>query len=181
MAIGASIFKVDLNISNLNTHFYSDFNLTMAKHPSENESRMMFRLLAFLCCAHEDLEFTKGLSTSEEPELWQKNYSGEIILWVELGLPDVKRIKQACGKSEKVKIFTYHQNKTEEWLKKIWKEFIDQQKLEIFHLNVTENGPLEKIVKKYMKLSCLIEDQMLYLGDDEERVGIELIKKNISE
>ncbi|MBT7611247.1 MAG: YaeQ family protein [Bacteriovoracaceae bacterium] len=176
MAIGASIYKVGINHSNLNSHYYTDFNLTMAKHPSENESRMMYRLLSFLYCAHEDLEFSKGLSTTEEPELWQKGYSGEIIQWIELGLPEIKRLKQACGRSQSVTVFTYHKNKTYEWFKKIQKEFPDHKKLRIYHFNVTENGPLEKLVAKSMKLSCVIEDQMMYIGDDIERIGIDIEK-----
>lgn len=97
MAIGASIYKVDLNFSDFNTHNYQDFNLTMAKHPSENEARLMNRLVAFCSCAHEDLEFTKGLSTQEEPELWQKDLTGDILHWIELGQPDEKRINRQLG------------------------------------------------------------------------------------
>jgi uncharacterized protein YaeQ len=178
MAIGASIYKVNVNLSNLNTHYYEDFDLTLAKHPSENESRMMFRLVAFLFCAHKDLEFTRGLSSTDEPELWQRDYTGDIIQWIELGLPDSKRLKQACGKSKNVKVFTYHQNKSEEWYKKIKDDFISNNKLDIYHLNIVENGPLEKITQKSMKLSCLIEEQLMYLGDDNQRVGIEFLPTN---
>jgi uncharacterized protein YaeQ len=176
MAIGASIYKADINLSNLNTHLYKDFNLTMAKHPSENESRMMFRLLAFLFCAHEDLEFTKGLSTTDEPELWQKNHSGEIVHWIELGLPEAKRLREACGKSQSVTVFTYHKNKAEEWIKKVKKDFCNNEKLKIFHLETIENGPIEKLASKHVRLSCLIEEQVMYLGNDIERVGIEIVQ-----
>lgn len=178
MALSASIFKVKLNLSNLNTNQYEDYNLTMAKHPSEHESRMMFRLLAFAYCAHEKLEFTKGLSTNEEPELWQKSYSGEIIQWIELGLPDAKRIKQACGKSQKVKVFTYHQDRAVEWYKKIKDQFQNNQKLEVYHLNVVENGPIDSFVTKSMDLNCLIQDGFIYLSNDERRVGVSIVQAN---
>ncbi len=177
MAIGASIYKVNVSLSNLETHYYHDFDLTIAKHPSENESRMMYRLLAFLYSAHEDLEFTRGLSSTDEPELWQKDYSGEIIQWIELGLPESKRIKQACGKSQVVKIFTYHKNKSEEWVKKMKGDFQSHKKLPVYHLDVVENGPLEKLVEKSMKLSCIIEEQYMYIGNDQERIGVEIIRR----
>lgn len=95
MALSATIYKATIELSDLNRHFYHQFQLTLAKHPSENDSRFMFRLVAFLFSAHEDLKFTKGLSTTEEPEIWQHGPSGEIIQWIEMGLPEPKRLKQA--------------------------------------------------------------------------------------
>lgn len=179
MALSATIYKVDVTLSNLDTHNYQDFSLTMAKHPSENVSRMMYRLLVYLLCAHDDLEFTRGLSNTEEPEIWQKGHSGEIIQWIELGLPDSKRVRQASGKSIIVKIFTYHENKSHDWYKKNAKEFSTNQKLEVSYLDVFENGPLDKLVTKSMRLSCVIEDGLVYLGDDEQRVGIKLEKLKV--
>lgn len=171
MAIGASIYKVNLNLSNFNTHYYQDFNLTMAKHPSENEARMMYRLAAFCYCAHEDLEFTKGLSTQDEPELWQKDLTGDILHWIELGLPDEKRIKQAAGKSRKVSIFTTTPNTALDWEAKV-KDKIPNDKVSIHHFNIVENGPIDKFVERTMSLSCTIEDNIMYLGNDNERIGI---------
>ncbi len=175
MAISASIYKINISLSNFNTHYYDDFNLTIARHPSENEARMMYRLLAFLYCAHKDLEFTKGLSSTDEPELWQKDLSGEIIHWVELGQADEKLIRQACGKSQKMSIFTYHQNKSEEWFDKIKGKVIMNKKLRIYHFDVEENGPIDKFVNKSMKLSCTIEDNHMYLGNEDERIGIRVL------
>jgi uncharacterized protein YaeQ len=176
MALGASIFKVNLSTSNFNTHYYQDLNLTLAKHPSENEARMMYRLLAFVFCAHENLEFTKGLSNVEEPELWQKSLTGEILHWIELGLPDEKRIRQAAGKSGKVSIFTYHQKKALEWLPKIKEKFSSNKKVNTYHFEVVENGPIDKFVTKNMNLSCTIEDGLMYLGNDDERIGVQVTK-----
>ncbi|MFT5518866.1 MAG: hypothetical protein ACI9RI_001135, partial [Oceanospirillaceae bacterium] len=100
MAIGATIYKANLNLSNLNSHHYADYSLTIAKHPSENEYRLMCRLIAFLHAAHEDLELTKGISSAEEPDLWQRDLTGNIVHWIELGMPDEKRIRQASGKAQ---------------------------------------------------------------------------------
>tara|TARA_R110002049_G_scaffold88815_4_gene223912 strand:- start:1509 stop:2054 length:546 start_codon:yes stop_codon:yes gene_type:complete len=174
MALSSTIFKVDIDLSNFNSQYYENFNLTMAKHPSEHEERMMFRLLAFLYCAHPDLQFTKGLSTTEEPELWQKDYSGDILQWIELGLPDVKRIRQASGKSRSVKVFTYQPNQAHQWYQSNKSDLAKITKLEVYHLNIVENGPLDKIVSKSMKLGCIIEDQLMYLSNDDERVTIKV-------
>lgn len=173
MAIGATIFKVNLNLSNLNSHYYDDFNLTIAKHPSENDERMMYRIIAFLFCAHQDLELTKGLSSTEEPDLWQRDITGRIIHWIELGLPDERRIKQACGKSDNVTIFTYHENKTQEWITKISASFKNNDKVKIYHINTLKGPQIESLIKKSMRLSALIEENILYLSDDDDRIGIE--------
>lgn len=175
MAIGATIYKTDVTLSNFNSHYYDDYKLTLAMHPSENESRMMYRLISFLYCAHPDLEFTKGLSTTDEPELWRKNYGGEIEHWIELGEPDEKRIRQACGKSDKVTIFTYNENTYSAYFEKIKGKFIYQDKVEFFHLHVFENGPVDKIVEKSMRLSCTIEENELFLGNDSERIGLKIL------
>jgi uncharacterized protein YaeQ len=175
MAIGAAIYKVDLNYSDFNNNSYLDFNLTMAKHPSENEERMMNRLLAFCYFAGDELMFTKGLSTTEEPELWQKDLSGEILHWIELGQPDEKRLRQAAGKSRKVSVFTTNANTRDAYYQKIKKK-IPQDKVDIYSLDLVENGPLTKIVERTMKLSCTIEDDLMYLGNDTERIAIKCSK-----
>ena len=99
MALSATICKADLNIVDMDRHYYQQHSLTVAQHPSENDERLMIRLLAFALHADEFLSFTKGLSTDDEPDLWQKSLSGEIELWIELGLPSEKRLKKACGRA----------------------------------------------------------------------------------
>jgi uncharacterized protein YaeQ len=175
MAIGASIYKAKLTLSNFNDHFYHDFSLTMAKHPSENEERMMNRLVSFCLCADPELAFTKGLSTQEEPELWLKDLSGNILHWVELGQPDDKRIRQAAGKSKKVTIFTTHPTTSEVWFDKI-KDKVPQDRVQVIKLSIFENGPLDKLVTKTMDLNCTIEDDLLYIANDNERIGVKFTK-----
>jgi uncharacterized protein YaeQ len=160
MAIGASIYKAKLTLSNFNDHFYHDFSLTMAKHPSENEERMMNRLVSFCLCADPELAFTKGLSTQEEPEL---------------GQPDDKRIRQAAGKSKKVTIFTTHPTTSEVWFDKI-KDKVPQDRVQVIKLSIFENGPLDKLVTKTMDLNCTIEDDLLYIANDNERIGVKFTK-----
>ena len=96
MAANATIYKANLNIANIDTHYYVEHSLTLAKHPSENDLRLMIRLLAFILNANEDLVFCKGISQDDEPDLWQKDLSGDIELWIDLGQPDEKRIKKVA-------------------------------------------------------------------------------------
>ncbi|MGZ3856384.1 MAG: YaeQ family protein, partial [Bacteriovorax sp.] len=93
MALKATIYKAKLSVANLNIHHYQDYNLTIAKHPSETNLRMMYRIVAFALLCQENLEFTKGLSTDSEPDLWKINYDGSVDHWIELGHPDERRIR----------------------------------------------------------------------------------------
>ncbi len=176
MAKSSTIYKAEIIYSNLNNHYYDDFSLTMAKHPSENEERMMNRLICFLLCANQNLEFTKGLSSTDEPELWEKDLTGQIVHWIEMGEPDEKRIKQAAGKSHKVTIFTTKKNTAEQWFEKI-KDKVPHDKVNIFHLeNLSEENIIE-LVSKSMKLSCTIEDDSIYLSNDQRTIHYKYQRK----
>ena len=96
MALTATIYKAELTVSDMDRDYYATHNLTVALHPSETESRMMLRLLAFALNAHEDLTFTRGLSSTDEPDLWQRNPDDTLAHWIELGMPDEKRLRKAC-------------------------------------------------------------------------------------
>ncbi len=117
MALNATISKVELHIADMDRHYYQQHNLTLAQHPSETAERLMLRVLVFALQASESLTFTKGLSTEDEPDLWQKSLTGDIELWIELGLPSDKRIRKACGRAQQVCIYTYGRGTAEMWWK----------------------------------------------------------------
>src|SRR6266542_2837271 len=107
MATNATIFKATLHIADMDRQYYEDHSLTLARHPSETDERMMVRLLAFAMHAHEALSFGRGLSTEDEPDLWQKDLTGLIERWIEVGQREEKNIRQACGRAKQVVIYTY--------------------------------------------------------------------------
>lgn len=102
MALKATIYKAAVNIADLDRFFFYDACLTLAQHPSETEQRMMLRLLAWICHVDENLRFTKGLCADDEPEIWLCDDTLALQLWIELGLPDERRIKKACNQSPHV-------------------------------------------------------------------------------
>ncbi len=174
----STIYKAFVELSNLNSHTYESFNLTMAKHPSENESRMMYRLVSYLHESNKNLEFTRGLSSTDEPEVWEKGASGEVIHWIEMGEPDEKRIRKVCGKSQKVTIYTYNQNTAHLWFEKIKNKLIGNQKVKIYHIQNQED--FEVLINRSMKLDCLIEDQSLYLSDELNRIEFFIQPQNLT-
>jgi len=170
MAIKATIYKALLNIANMDSHYYADHNLTMAKHPSETDIRLMVRLVAFILNADDELVFCKGISQEDEPDLWQKSLDGEIKLWIDLGQPDEKRIKKACGRSEKVIIYTYQEGMATSWWKQIKTSLTRFSNLQVIHLDI--DGDIEELAKRAMSLQANISDNELTLIDEEHSVVI---------
>ena len=171
MAISSTINKVSLNISNMDSHYYASHDLTIAQHPSENDFRFMIRLIAFMANAHERLGFTKGLSTDSEPELWKKSLTGEIELWIDLGQPDEKRIRKACGRAKQVIIYTYHEGKASVWWQQQREKLARFDNLTVVH--IVADG-VEAMVKRTMALQCSIQDGEMYLSDDNLNQDIRL-------
>lgn len=170
MAANATICKALLNIADMDRHYYEEHNLTLAQHPSENDLRLMVRLIAFVLNAQEGLGFCKGISQDDEPDLWKKSLSGEIELWIDLGQPDEKRIKKACGRSEKVIIYTYQEGMATPWFKQLENSLKRFKNLSIIHLNI--NGDLESLTKRSMDLQCNLSDNELTLIDGDNSVLI---------
>jgi uncharacterized protein YaeQ len=85
MAIKSSIYKAQLSVTDMDRHVYDAFSLTIACHPSETEARMMLRIVSFAMHADPQLVFGRGISTDNEPDLWQRSLSNDIELWIDLG------------------------------------------------------------------------------------------------
>lgn len=170
MAAKATIYKASLNIADMDRHYYAEHNLTLAKHPSENDLRLMVRLAAFVLNADDDLLFSKGISQDDEPDLWRKALDGEIKLWIDLGQPDEKRIRKACGRAEKVIIYTYQEGSALAWWKQEEKSLKRFKNLSVIHLKI--EGDIEALAKRTMSLQCNISDAELSLLDDEQSVVI---------
>lgn len=172
MALKATIFKADLNISDMDRHYYNSHSLTIARHPSENDTRMMVRLLAFALNAHEDLTYTKGLSTQDEPDLWQKNLSDEIELWIDLGNPDEKRIRQACGKAKAVTIYNYGGNSSDVWWQQTSSKLDRFKNLSVYDIDYDSVEQLSVFVDKTIQLSISIQDGELYISNDQHSLSV---------
>ncbi len=169
MALKATIFKADLQIADMDRHYYYDHHLTIACHPSETEERMMVRLLAFALQADEALCFGKGLSDEDEPDLWVKDYTGAIKLWIDVGLPDDKRVRKACNRSEKVLVLAYGGRQAELWWQQQQSVFERHDHLVVMYLPSEATEHLTQLCQRTMHLNCTIQDGQVWLGDDKQR------------
>lgn len=164
MALSASIFKTNIQLSDMDRQHYSSYSLTLARHPSETDERMMVRLIAFMRYADERLVFTKGLSETEEPDLWVKDLTGQTRLWIEVGVPTVKRIVTKSRQVEKIVIFGYGRN-AELWWRKSKGDLEKIRNLEVVILPVALTESVSRQVERSMEWQCLTQDgQMSLIG-----------------
>ncbi|PCI58825.1 MAG: hypothetical protein COB35_12825 [Gammaproteobacteria bacterium] len=182
MALKATVFKVQLQIADIDRGYYQDHTLTIAQHPSENNERMMVRLLAFMINASNNLTFSKGMSVEDEPELCQKSLCGEIELWIAFGQSDEKWLRKASGRAKQVQLFTYAGRSVPIW----WQQ--NQQALERYRNLTIWNIPegsvtaLGQMAARKMSLQCNISEGQIWLSDATSSIMIEpVILKEFAE
>jgi uncharacterized protein YaeQ len=172
MALSATIFKADLNIADMDRNYYADHRLTIARHPSETDERMMVRLLAFASHASEHMQFTRGLSSDEdEPDLWEKDLTGTITVWIDVGQPDPKRVRKACNRAQQVFIYTYGRS-TELWWQRNRQELARFDNLHVICWDKEATDALAAMADRQMRLQCTIQDNQLLLTSDATSLHI---------
>jgi uncharacterized protein YaeQ len=167
MALKATIYKAELEIVDMDRNYYATHRLTLACHPSETAERLMIRLLAFALNAHERLEFGRGISDSDEPDLWLKDLTGEIELWIELGHPDEKLLARAVGRSPRVIVYTYSAN-PDRWWDPIKRRFDGERKLSVVNVASSSAKELARMASATMSLQCSIQDGEAWFRDDKD-------------
>jgi uncharacterized protein YaeQ len=171
MALKATIYKADLQIADMDRNFYETQSLTLARHPSETDERMMVRLIAFAIHANEALTFTKGLFDVEEPDLWQKDLTGAIELSIEVGQPDEKVILKACGRSGHVVVYSYSAT-SHIWWKSLANKVERCKNLTVINLNSDATEQLARMAQRSMQLQCTIQDGQIWLTDGTTTVEV---------
>jgi uncharacterized protein YaeQ len=172
MAIKATVFKATLQIADMDRHYYADHALTLARHPSETDERMMVRLLAFALYADEGLTFAKGLSSDDEPALWDKDLTGSIRRWIEVGLPDERVIRKASGRANQVVVVGYGRA-ADIW----WNENRDKlqrlNNLTVLRLPNETTLALAALASRTMQLQCTIQEGHIMVTSDAGMIEIE--------
>ncbi|WP_137939650.1 YaeQ family protein [Chitinivorax sp. B] len=174
MALKATIFKAQLQIADMDRHYYQDHNVTLARHPSENDERMMVRLLAYALYAHERLDFGKGLCDDETPDICLMELTGDMALWIELGQPDEKRLRKACSRAEKTVVFAYSGNSADIWWEQIKNKVNRLESLTVYNLPYVTAVELAKLAQRTMQLQCTIQEGQVWLTDGVETVQVDV-------
>jgi len=173
MALKATIYKAGLQIADMDRNYYAEHALTVARHPSETDERMMVRLLAFALNANEHVVFGKGLSETDEPDLWQKDLSGVIAHWIEVGQPNDRRLLRACGRADRVTVYAYG-NSAELWWKPIAEKLARAKNLAVWRIPASASQILGRLASRTMRLQCTVQDGQLWFSDAAVTVQIEM-------
>ena len=172
MALKATIYKIDLSLADMDRAYYADHALTLARHPSENDQRMMVRLLAFMRYADELLAFGKGLSTDDEPDLWRRDLTGAIDLWIVVGQPDERWLRKASGRAARVVVFNYGGRVAQLW----WEQNRDAlgrlPNLTVWRLAPEDTQALAAIAERSLRLQCLIQDGEMLITDERNSLRV---------
>jgi len=174
MALKSTIFKAELRISDMDRNYYGDHSLVIARHPSETDERMMVRLLAFALHADEALVFADSIGNDDEPSLWQKDLTGAIQVWIDVGQPDEKRIRKACGRAARVFIFAYGGHGVSVWLNQIKGSLQGSRNLSVINLPANAPQALARLAQRGMKLQFTIQDGQVWVTDERETVHLDL-------
>jgi uncharacterized protein YaeQ len=168
MALKSTIYKAELNIADMDRNYYAAHSLTLARHPSETEERLMVRLVAFMLFANEVLTFGKGLSEDDAPDLWQKDLTDAIQLWIDVGLPSERDIKKACGKSNQVAVVLYGGRVAEMWWAQNSKALLKLNNLCV--INLPETEALTAICTRNMQVSSNIQDGQFFISSENGNI-----------
>lgn len=178
MALKSTIYKASLQLSDMDRHVYGEHNLTLALHPSETEQRLMVRLLAFALKLPADdergtLQFARGLSDTDEPDLWQKDLTGQLVQWIEVGQPDERRLVRAASRSEHVSVIAF-QTSTPIWFEGIAGRITRLTNLEILQLPTAQSQALATLCTRAMRLTVTVQDAHIWVADDRQHVELSL-------
>lgn len=173
MALKATIYKADLQIADMDRQVYGDHALTVARHPSETDERMMVRILAYALHAQEGIAFTRGLFDVDEPELWVKDLAGDITLWIDLGQPDEARIRRACSRAGQVVVLCYSSS-CDVWWKQIENKLTRFGNLTVLQVPADASQALAALAERSMRLQCMVQDGHIWMNTDSASVPLVL-------
>jgi uncharacterized protein YaeQ len=176
MAIKATIYKAQLQLADMDRSIYGDHSVTIARHPSEADERMMIRLLAFALNAPADdhngaLDFAKDLWDVDEPSLWQKDLTGQILQWIEIGQPDDKRLMKASPRTEQLHVYSFSHS-TPIWWAGIATKITRARNIAVWQIPAEQSQALASLAKRTMQLQVTVQDGAVWVGDGSDSIEI---------
>jgi len=182
LAPKATIYKAQLQISDMDRQVYGEHTLTLALHPSETEERLLIRLLAFALQVPADtnagaLQFARGLSDTDEPDLWQHDLSGQLIQWVEVGQPDERRLAKACGRAERVSLYVYGSSAAI-WWAAICNKLTRLKNLVVWQIDPEQSQALAALAQRAMQWQVTVQDGTVWVSAGESSVELTPIRLN---
>ena len=176
MALKATIYKANLQIADMDRNVYGDHGVTIARHPSETDERMMIRLLAFALNVPADdhngaLDFAKDLWDTDEPALWQKDLTDQIVQWIDVGQPDEKRMMRASPRAERVAVYAFSAS-SPIWWSGVATKITRAQNLTVWQVPAGQSQALGELAQRSMQLQVTVQDGTVWVGDGQRSVEV---------
>ena len=174
MALKATIHRVELEVADIERGYYATHALTLARHPSETAERLMLRVLAFALHADPALEFGRGLSTEEDPDLWLRDATGTVRLWIELGLPEERRLRRAAGRAQELVVIAYGgRSGVELWWERNRAALGRLDRLRVLAIAPDDLRELAGFLDRNMRLQCTVQDGQVCVSGAERALIVE--------
>jgi uncharacterized protein YaeQ len=182
LALKATIYKAQLQISDMDRQVYGEHTLTLALHPSETEERLLIRLLAFALQVPADtdagaLQFARGLSDTDEPDIWQHDLSGQLVQWIEVGQPDERRLAKACGRAERVSLYVYGSSAAI-WWAAIRNKLTRLTNLAVWQIDPEQSQALAALAQRAMQWQVTVQDGTVWVSAGESSVELTPVQLN---
>jgi uncharacterized protein YaeQ len=176
MALKSTVCKASVQIADMDRNLYATHNLTLARHPSETDERMMVRLLAFALHVPVDdndgaLVFARGLADDDEPDVWQHSLDGTLRHWMEVGQPDERRLSRACGKAGRVTLYVYS-SAALIWWAGVQNKVGRLENLAVWQLPAPQSQALAALAGRSMQLQITVQDGQLWVGDANHSIEV---------
>ena len=184
MALKSTIFKANLSIADIDKAYYADHAMTLARHPSETDERMMVRLVALALHAHAlqtvcngdgTLAFGAGLSDPDDPDVVLRDYPGRPRLWIEVGQPEEKPLAKACGKADQVAVYCFN-HAAEIWWRGIENKVARLSNLQVWRIPTEASQELARLAERSMQLQATIQEGALLLSGAGGTVNVEPLR-----
>jgi uncharacterized protein YaeQ len=175
MALKSTIFKATLSVADMDRGYYGDHELRLARHPSETDERLMVRLLAFALHADPALAFGRGIATDDEPALWRRDLTGAITDWIEVGLPDPRAVRKACGRSPRVEVITYGSG-ANLWWSRAQGELAALPALSVVQIPLAASQALAGLAERSLALQCTIQEGHLWVSAGDVTLELEPLR-----
>ena len=174
MAIKATIYKATVELSDLDRQIYRSASTVIAQHPSENGERLMVRLLAFALNLpgddnHGPLEFAKDMWDADEPALWQKDLTGKMVLWIEVGQPDEKRMMRVSARSTRVSVYSFG---PQNWWAGLANKITRARNLNVWQIEPSQSQELAALAQRTMLLQVTVQDGAVYVSDETRSMEV---------
>lgn len=172
MALPSTVYKVTINLSDMDRGYYAEHSLTLARHPSETEERLMVRVFAFLMAASDSLEFGRGISCVEDPDLMERDLTGRILRWIDVGQIDLKRAKRALSQADETWLISYGNRATDVWWSKEGPALCRLERLHIYRIETEDCAALTALCSRNLNLQVMVQDGEFTIASGNDLINI---------